>query len=31
MKKRLTVLAALLTCVDYQNKCQKYELNEECV
>lgn len=18
-------------CVDYQNKCQKYELNEECV
>lgn len=21
----------LLTVVDYQNKCQKYELNEECV
>ena len=21
----------LMTCVDYQNKCQKYELNEEYV
>lgn len=25
------VIIFLLVSVDYQNKCQKYELNEECV
>ena len=30
-KTNQTTEIAQLTDVDYQNKCQKYELNEECV